>query len=400
MVSAQPGSLHGVRVLDLTRVLAGPFCTQILADHGADVWKIEKPGDGDETRAFGPPFVGGESTYFLSINRNKRSVAVDAKDPRGRALLHRLAAEADVVVENFRPGAASRLGLGPELREKYPRLVYCSISGYGQDGPWRERAGYDLAVQGLSGLQSLTGDPDGMPTKVGTSIADLVSGMYAAQGILLALVRRERTGQGDTVDVGMLDAVLSLLTYQGSALLNAGKAPSRLGNRHPSICPYETFPAADGHFNLAVANDSQWRKLCAAIARPALQDDPRFATNPARVSHRDALFAELCATFGTRSAADWLATLRAHDVPCGEILSVGEALSLDVAAARQMVVPIDHPAAGAIRVPGVPVKLAEAPGQVREPPPTLGQHTDAVLREVLGLTETELEPLRREGVIA
>ncbi len=399
--TSRPGSLEGLRVLDLTRVLAGPFCTQILADHGADVWKIEKPGEGDDTRAFGPPFVGGESTYFLSINRNKRSLAVDLKDPRGLDLVYRLADQCDVVVENFRPGAAERLGLGAEqLRARNPRLVYCSISGFGQTGPYRDRAGYDLAIQGLSGLQSLTGAADGPPTKVGTSIADLVSGLYAVQGILLGLVRRAKTGQGETVDVSMLDSVVSLLTYQASSYLHTGRVPKRAGNRHPSIAPYETFAAADGHFNLAVGNDAQWRKLCELLKDQTLTEDARFFTNPQRVAHRDEVFATLSQAFAKDSVATWLRRLQKAGVPCGPILDVGQVLEHEAVLARDMVVAMDHPTAGPIRVPGVAIKLTEAPGQVRTPPPGLGEHTDSVLTDVLGLSADELCTLRMAGVIA
>jgi formyl-CoA transferase len=400
-MSERPSSLDGVRVLDLTRVLAGPFCTQILADHGAEVWKVEKPGEGDDTRAFGPPFVGGESTYFLSINRNKRSLAIDLKDPRGLDLVRQLAGHCDVVVENFRPGAAQRLGLGADqLRALHPRLIYCSISGFGQTGPDRDRAGYDLAIQGLSGLQSLTGAADGPPTKVGTSIADLVSGLYAVQGILLALVRRERTGQGETIDVAMLDSVLSLLTYQASSYLHGGRVPMRAGNRHPSIAPYETFAAGDGYLNLAVGNDAQWHKLCGLLQRQDLRDDPRFVSNPQRVANRDALFATLTQVFAQDTVSAWLIRLQAAGVPCGPILDVGQALEQPSVQAREMVVPLQHPTAGPIRVPGVAVKLSEAPGRVRTPPPRLGEQTDAVLTEVLSLAPHTLTLLREAGVIA
>jgi len=364
------------------------------------VWKVEKPGSGDDTRAFGPPFVGGESTYFLSINRNKRSLAVDLKDPRGLDLVYRLADQCDVVVENFRPGAAQRLGLGAQqLRERNPRLVYCSISGFGQTGPYRDRAGYDLAIQGFSGLQSLTGAAAGPPTKVGTSIADLVSGLYAVQGILLALVNRDKTGKGDTVDVSMLDSVVSLLTYQASSYLHTGQVPKRAGNRHPSIAPYETFAAADGHFNLAVGNDAQWRKLC-ELLQDHLTDDPRFTTNPQRVAHRDDLFTLLTHLFAQDSVAAWLERLQQAGVPCGPILDVAQVLEHEAVLAREMVVAMAHPTAGPIRVPGVVVKLSEAPGRVRTPPPSLGEHTDSVLTGVLGLSADELCTLRSAGVIA
>ncbi len=396
----QQGSLAGIKVLDLTRVLAGPFCTQHLADHGAEVWKIEKPEDGDDTRAFGPPFVGGESTYFLSINRNKQSLAIDLKDRRGRDLVLQLADRADVVVENFRPGAAARLGLGAEdLRKRNPRLVYCSISGFGQTGPGRDRAGYDLAIQGLSGVQSLTGDPQGPPMKVGTSIADLVSGLYAVQGILLALVRRAQTGEGEVVDVSMLDSVLSLLTYQASSYLHTGRVPSRAGNRHPSIAPYETFAAADGWFNLAVGNDALWRTLCQQLGRQDWLDDPGLARNADRVAQRLELIPQLSAIFGTQTVDHWLRLCQEAGIPAGKILPVDEALQQDVAQARQMVVAMQHPTAGAIQVLGVPVKLQQAPGQVVTPPPRLGEHTWRVLADELGMTSQHFDELRDAGVL-
>ena len=315
--------------------------------------------------------------------------------------MRELAQQVDVVVENFRPGAAARLGLGAEdLRALNPRLVYCSISGFGQTGPWSQRAGYDLAVQGLSGLQSLTGDPAGPPTKMGASIADLVSGLYAAQGILLALYRRGQTGQGETVDVSMLDSVLSLLTYQASGWLHGGPVPMRAGNRHPSIAPYETFAAADGWLNLAVGNDAQWLKFCESTERSDLATDPRFATNPQRVAHRDELAAVLQPLLAARTVAEWLALFAKAGVPCGPILNVDQALQQEVVAARDMVVPLDHPSAGPIRVTGVPVRLSEAPGSVRLPPPRLGEHTDAILREALNLSDATLTELRQAGVIA
>lgn len=395
------GSLDGVRVLDLSRILAGPYATRILADHGADVIKVEQPGRGDDTRHFGPPFIQGESAYFLSINSDKRSVAVDLKRPEGLALVRDMALRADVVVENFRPGTAARLGLGAEtLRAANPRLVYCSVSGFGQSGPWRDKPGYDLAVQGLSGLQSITGAPDGPPTKVGTSIADLVSGLYAAQGILLALYRRERTGEGEVVDVAMLDAVVSLLTYQAGRYFCDGAVPARAGNRHPSIVPYETFAARDGHLNLAVGNDKIWRTFCACIGRPDLPADPRFATNPSRVAHRDALAETLQDVFLSDTVEHWVGKLQAAGVPCGAIHDVGQALEHEVVAARDMVVSLQHPTAGLIRTTGVPVKLQNAPGAVRRPPPLLGQHTREVLTELLELDDDTIGRLCEDGVVA
>lgn len=395
------GSLAGVRVLDLSRILAGPFATQILADHGADVIKVENPGKGDDTRAFGPPFQNGESAYFLSINRNKRSIAVNLKHAEGLHVVREIAKKSDVVLENFRPGAAAKLGLGAEeLRKENPRLVYASISGFGQSGPWRTRPGYDLAVQGISGLQSITGPEGGEPTKVGTSIADLISGIYAAQGILLALYRREKTGRGDVVDVSMLDSVVSLLTYQAGIYFAGGGVPTRIGNRHPTIAPYETFHAKDGYFNLAVGNDALWQKFCALIGREDLSEDARFATNPKRVENHSELHPVLEKILGAKTVAEWLASLEAAGIPAGPIFDLSQILEHEVIAAREMVVPVDHPRAGRIRLPGVPVKLAEAPGAVRTPPPLLGGDTDAVLTELLGLTTAEIADLRSAGAVA
>jgi len=395
------GSLHGVRILDLSRVLAGPFATRILADHGADVIKIERPGSGDDTRRFGPPFQNGESSYFLSINSGKRSLAVDLKRPEGQRLVQRLATRCDVVIENFRPGTAERLGLGAEqLRAANPRLIYCSISGFGQTGPWRNRPGYDLAVQGLSGIQSITGPADGPPTKAGTSIADLSSGLYAVQGILMALYRREQTGRGDTIDVAMLDACVSLLTYQAGGYLADGTVPRRAGNRHPSIVPYEAFAASDGWFNLAVGSEGNWAKFCAAIDRPDLQTDPRFADNPARVVNRDALAEELAAIFQTDTVANWIDRLQAGGVPAGAIHDVDQVLEHEVTKARDMVVDLDHPKAGPIKTTGVAVKHSEAPGAIRTPPPLLGQHGREILAEGADLDAAEIEHLITAGVVA
>lgn len=394
-------ALAGIRVLDLTRILAGPFCTQQLADHGADVWKIERPGKGDDTRAFGPPFVEGQSTYFMSVNRGKRSVAVDLKHPDGLTLVKQLADAADVVVENFRPGAAEKLGLGAaDLMARNPRLVYCSMSGFGHTGPWRNRPGYDLAIQGMSGLQSLTGPADGAPHKAGLSIADLATGLYASQGILMALLARERTGVGDVVDIAMLDVMLSLLTYHAGIYFADGTVPQRKGNRHPSIVPYETFPTADGWFNLAVGNDQIWARFCGAMALSELIHDGRFATNPDRVAHRDDLFELLAARFAEHPTTHWVTLLGAADVPCGPIHDVAEALELEQAAARGMLVELQHAIAGQVRSVGSPIRMVDAPPSYDRAPPTVGQHTAEVLKEVLGLTDERIAVLVRASAIA
>ncbi|HXG04490.1 MAG TPA: CoA transferase, partial [Candidatus Binatia bacterium] len=316
--------LAGVRVLDLTRVLAGPFCTLLLGDMGAEVIKVEEPGKGDDTRRW-PPFVGGEATYFLAVNRGKKSVTVNLKAPQGVALLRRLAARSDVLVENFRPGTMDRLNLGYRaLRRLNPRLVYCSISGFGESGPEAHRAGYDLIVQGESGIMDLTGFPDGPPVKVGNSIADLVAGMSAAHGIVLALLARTRTRRGQKVEIAMLDVMASLLTYQAGLYFQTGARPTRKGNQHPSIVPYEVFRAADAYLTLGVANNSLWKQCCTALGRPDLADDPRFATEASRVENRAALAPILEEIFAARTADEWLKRLEAAGVPAGRIRSVAE----------------------------------------------------------------------------
>ena len=324
MTAPMDAPLHGIRVLDFSRVLSGPFASMNLADLGADVVKVEHPHTPDETRTFGPPFVDGVSAYYLSTNRGKRGIVLDLKDPAACEQARRLALAADVVLENFRPGVMDRLGLGAAaLRAEKPSLIYCAISGFGQQDP---RPAYDLVIQGMGGLVSLIGPPEGEPYKVSTSIADLVAGQSAIQAILAALFRRERTGEGATIDVSMLDGQRAMQVYRASNWLNAGVAPGRTGNHHASLHPYATYPAADGHLNLAVANDSQWQAFCRAAGRPDLAADARFATNPDRVQHREVLEAILRDLLPTRSRADWLAALAAAGVPAGPIATVPESL--------------------------------------------------------------------------
>lgn len=394
-----PGPLEGLTVLDLTRVLSGPYCTMLLADMGARVVKIEQPGRGDETRTWGPPFVGGESTYFLGINRNKESVTLDFKSDDGRAILERLLDRADVLVENFRPGALARLGLDAvSVRAARPRLVYCSLSGFGQTGPRRADAGYDAVIQAEGGLMSLTGDPAGMPLRSGVPVADLVTALLAAQGVLLALYGRERTGQGQHVDISMFDGVVSLLSYHASAYLNGGVTPRRLGNRHPNVAPYDTFPAADGDLFLAIGNDGQFQRFCAVAGLEALVSDPRFATNPARVVNQESLRDELAAALRRQPRTYWVAAFRAAGVPCGEVRDVPEVLADPQVLARRMLEAVPHATAGLVKVLGVPIALSDTPGAVRTAPPTIGQHTDAVLRE-LGIDATSIASLRARKVI-
>ena len=392
--------LDGVTVVDLTRVLSGPYCTMQLADMGARVIKIERPGSGDDTRAWGPPFVGGESAYFLSVNRNKESVTLNFKHPAGRDLLERLIARADVLVENFRPGTLDALGLSyAAVAARHPRLIYCSISGFGQTGPRRDQPGYDAVVQAEGGLMSITGDADGPPYRLGVAIADLVSGMFAANGIALALLARARTGRGQLVDVSMLDSVAALLTYQAALAFATDQAPRRMGNRHPMIVPYETFEASDGEFVLAVGNDDQWRRFCAAAGLDALGRDVRFATNPDRVTRYDDLRPLIAAGLKLGTRDHWIAMLTEAGVPAGAVRGVDEALADPQIAARRMVETVTHLTAGPLRLLGVPIKLSDTPGAVSTPPPLLGQHTATVLERDLGLDRAAVDHLRQVRAI-
>ena len=394
------GPLQGFTVLDFTRVLSGPYCTMQLADMGARVIKIEQPGKGDDTRAWGPPFVHGESAYFLSINRNKESLTLDLKNPRAMRVLETLLAKADVLVENFRPGTMSRLGLAYEqLSERFPRVVYCSISGFGQTGPRRSEPGYDAVVQAEGGLMSITGSAEGQPFRLGVAISDIVSGMFAAQGVAFALLARERTGRGQFVDIGMLDATAALLTYQAGIYFATGTTPGRMGNRHPTIVPYETFEAADGDFVVAVGNDDQWRRFCAALKLDALATDDRFTTNRLRLANYDTLRPMLGKTLRSRTRAEWVEDLKKAGVPCGSVRDVAEVLHDPQLNARGMIQQVEHAVAGAVRVTGVPIKLSDTPGAVRTAPPTLGQHTESILSVDAGLEPHEIEDLRASRVV-
>jgi crotonobetainyl-CoA:carnitine CoA-transferase CaiB-like acyl-CoA transferase len=372
----------------------------LLADMGARVIKIEQPGRGDDTRAWGPPFVNGESSYFLSINRNKESLTLDLKSPSARPILKALLERADVLVENFRPGTMERLGLSYDsLTDTHPRLIYCSVSGFGQTGPRSAEPGYDAVIQGEAGLMSITGAADGPPYRLGVAIADIVSGMFAAQGVAFALLARGRTGRGQRVDVGMLDATAALLTYQAGIYFATGTTPGRMGNRHPTIVPYETFEASDGDFVVAVGNDEQWRRFCKIIEADALAADDRFATNRARVINYNELRPLLADRLRQRTRNHWVDTLKAGGVPCGSVRAVSEALEDRQLDARSMTETVDHVSAGAIRVLGVPVKLSDTPGSIRSAPPALGQHTDKILRQDCGLSATEIASLRSRAVI-
>jgi crotonobetainyl-CoA:carnitine CoA-transferase CaiB-like acyl-CoA transferase len=391
--------LAGVRIIDLTRVLAGPFCSMSLGDMGAEVIKVEEPGKGDDTRGW-PPFANGESTYFMSVNRNKQSLTLNMKAPEGQAILRRLIAKADVVIENFRPGTMERLGFSYDvLRKLNPRLIYCSISGFGESGPESSRPGYDLIVQGESGIMDLTGFPDGPPVKVGNSIGDLVAGMAAAQGVTLALLARGKTGKGQKVEIGMLDVMASLLTYQAGLYWNAGGRPTRRGNQHPSIVPYEVFQAQDAYMTLGVANNSLWERMCRAIGREDLAKDARFDSEAKRVTNRDALGPLLNSTFSTRPAAEWLTRLDKAGVPAGRIKTVAEVCESEHLRARGMFVRLAHPKAGAVTAMGVPIRLWDTPGAAQAPAPLLGQHTDGILSGLLRIPKSKIDKLRAAGVV-
>jgi len=398
--TTRPGALTGLTVLDLSRVLSGPFATMTLADLGADVVKIEQPGTGDDTRQWGPPFQGDQAAYFLSVNRNKRSLAVDLKPVDGLALVRELARRADVVVENFRPGTAARLGLGyDDLAAENPGLVYASISGYGQTGPDSHRAGYDAIAQARSGIMSVTGEADGPPVRVGVSSADLVAGMWAVIGILAALRERDRSGQGQWVDISLLDGSVSWLTYVAAGYFATGTRPPRYGSAHPTIAPYQGFATKDGDLMLAVGNDAIWRRFAPVAGLDELVDDPRFSTNPLRVSHRDELLPLVADAMASRTSAHWMELLDAAGLPVGPIQTVDEVVTDPQVLARGMVGEVEHPTAGTLRTIGCPVRLTATPSQVRTAPPTLGQHTDDILAE-LGLDQTRIDDLRARGAVA
>ncbi len=399
--------LDGLRVLDLTRALAGPFCTMMLGDLGADVIKLERPGRGDESRGWGPPFVGapygpypGVSAYFLSTNRNKRSITVNMRSSQGQDIVRRLAAVSDVLVENFRTGALAKMGLGyHQLREVNPRLVYCSISGYGRTGPYAERPGYDVVIQAEGGFMGITGPEEGPPYRVGVPIVDITAGMFASTAILAAMRARDATGEGQRVDVSLLDSQVALLTNVASNYLVGGAEHRRLGNAHPNIAPYEAFPARDKWFVLAAGNEALWERLCNVIGQPELRDDPRFRDNGGRVSNRPALREVLCSAFRARPAAEWLAEFRAAGLPCGPINTIPEVFEHPQREARELVVEAEHPVAGRVRFPGFPYKFSGSPASIRRAPPGLGEHTDEVLTETLAYSAEDVLRLREQGVL-
>ncbi|MBI2352407.1 MAG: CoA transferase [Deltaproteobacteria bacterium] len=400
MSERQDGPLAGVKVLDLTRVLAGPYCTMFLGDLGAEVVKIEQPEVGDDTRAWGPPFAGGESAYFLCINRNKKSVTLDLKSNQAVGLLRHLAEGADVLVENFRPGTMERLGLGErELRAVNPRLIYASLSGFGADGPMKDWPGYDLIIQAWGGLMSVTGMPDGEPTKVGVAIVDIVAGLMLGKAILAALFARERTGVGQKLETSLLEAEVACLINAGSNYLVGGVVPGRWGNAHPNIVPYQSFKSRDGYLVIGVASEGIWRRLCQAIGMPGLADDPRFARNPQRVEHRGELIDILTEIFLQRDTAAWMTLLIDAGVPCAPVQTIDQVFHAPQVIAREMVVEIPHPTAGTLRMAGLPVKFSGTPASIRLAPPLLGQHTAEVLRSWLRLDDSAIDDLKSKGVI-
>ena len=400
--------LSGVRVLDMTRVLAGPSATQILGDLGADVIKIERPGMGDDSRGLGPPYLKNksgketlESAYFLSANRNKRSVTINLTEPEGQDLARALIAHCDVVVENFRTGNLTRYGLAYEqIKDRFPRLVYCSITGFGQSGPYAKRAGYDYLVQGMGGIMSVTGEPDGPPQKVGVGIADLMTGMYSVVAVLAALRHRDATGAGQYIDMALLDTQVAWLSYVGQNYLTSGQVPRRCGNHHPNIMPYQVFGAADGLLILAVGNDAQFERFCDFCGQGEIARDPRFSTNAQRLKNRDTVTPIIADLIAAHPIGYWVKGLTKVNVPCSPINAIDQVFADPQVKAREMKIAMAHPAAGgSVDLIGSPIKMSATPVSYRRPPPTLGEHTDEVLGELLGFDKSKISALRERGVI-
>jgi len=399
--------LDKIRILDITRALAGPYCTMMLGDLGADVIKVERPGSGDESRGWGPPFVGkpygpypGESAYFIAANRNKRSVTVNIQSAEGQEIVRRLAGLSDVLAENYRTGDLDKLGLGyADLHGLYPKLIYCSISGYGRTGPFADRPGYDAILQAEGGMMSITGPVDGPPSRVGIPIIDITSGMFAATGILSALRARDRTGEGQLVDISLLDSHIALLSNVASNYLVGGEPPRRFGNAHPNLVPYEAFSARDGWFVLGVANERQWGLLCDILGRTDMKADSRFASNGDRIAHRGTLVDELNTIFSQRDVSDWLADLIKAGLPCGPINSLPDVFSHPQAQAREMTLNSTHPTAGTVRLTGFPYKFSGTPAAIFRPPPLLGEHTDEVLTGLLDYSAGGVASLRSRGAL-
>ncbi len=394
------GPLEGVRVLDLSRVLTGPYCTMMLADFGAEVIKVEMPGRGDDTRGYGPPFIEGESCYFMSVNRNKKSITLNLKSPEGMEVLLKLARQADVIIENFRPGTTRKLKIAYEdIREINPRVIYCSISGFGQDGPHAARPGFDLILQGMGGLMGITGEEEGPPVKVGVAIADITAGMFAAYGIVSALYARERTGVGQYIDTSLLESQVALLTYMAGNYFGTGKNPPKMGSAHPNIVPYQAFRAADGKYiNIAVGSERIWQSFCQAVGKEEWLDDPLCRTNKERVENRKVVVDMVADLIKARTSEEWLKIFAEAGVPCGPIYSLSEVFSDPQVLHREMLVRVPHPRAGEVALTGIPIKMSETPGAVRSHPPLLGEHTEEVLAD-LGYSPEDIKALREKGAI-
>ena len=395
-----PSALGGVKVLDLSRHLAGPYCAMMLGDLGAEVIKVERPGTGDETRQWQPPFAGSESAYYLCCNRNKKSLTLNLKHERGVEIARTLAETSDVLIENFRIGGTNELGLGyDQLKQVNPRLICCSISGFGHTGPDRELPGYDLMIQARGGIMSITGERDGTPTKIGVAVADVATALFASNAILAALFVRERTGEGQHLDIALLDSQIALLANVGSNYLCSGEVPQRWGNAHSGIVPYQAFKAADDYLVLAIGNDGQWQRFCKAAGVDRLGDDERFATNSQRVANRDALIPSLENLFQQRTIAEWLQLCGEADVPAGPVNTLDAVFKDPQALARGMLVEMPHPIADTMQLAGSPLNLSATPVQMRHPPPLLGEHTDEILANALGFDATTITNLRQAGTI-
>ncbi|MGH7321270.1 MAG: CaiB/BaiF CoA transferase family protein [Candidatus Rokuibacteriota bacterium] len=395
------GALDGLRIIDLSRIVAGPLATQIFSDYGAEVIKIEQPGIGDDSRQWAPPRASdGQASYFFAVNRGKRSVTLDLKHARGKALLIALARRGDILVENFTPGTMERLGLGPAtLRGLNPRLIYCSVSGFGATGPYRERAGYDAIMQGVTGLMSITGEPDGPPVKVGVALIDVITALYAHGAILAAVRHRDRTGEGQHIELSLMECGMAALINAATAYLVAGEVQGRWGSAHPSLVPYQAFQARDGYLMVGAGNERLWKALCEVLGAPEWADDPRYDSNEKRVACRTELVSRIEARLAARGRDEWVAAFAAAGLPAGPINDVGQVFADPQAQHRGMAVEVDHPTAGRVRLPGIPVKFGGTPARVQGPPPLLGEHTDVVLAEILGLTAADIAELRADGVI-
>ena len=393
------GPLKGIRVLDLTRILAGPYATMILRDLGAEVIKIEQPGTGDEARDFGP-FKNDFSLYFMSVNRGKKSITLNLKSPRGKELFLELVKGSDILVENFRPGTMEKLGLDYEsLKEHHPSLLYAACSGFGQTGPYAPRGAYDMIIQGMGGIISITGEPDRPPVRVGTSIGDITSALFTAIGILSALRHRDQTGEGQLIDVGMLDCQVAILENAMVRYFSTGDIPRPLGRRHPAITPFEVFESADGYVVIAIGNNELWRKFCEHVDRPELIDDERFHTNALRTENHEALFPILAEIMCRRTTDAWVDALEAIGVPCGPVNTVDKVANDPQVLARDMIAEVEHHTTGTVQVPGIPIKLSETPGQIDAPAPNLGEHTSEVLTDLLGLGADEVKQLKQDGIV-